>query len=111
MRDIPHVDDAAIARGDRQIVQLGDLDRARVELDEVLERADLLRAGGQNQILRGNGRSYIGGGKTLGAQRLRIEVYLDLAQLSAIRERDRCTGYGGQVGAHDVRAKVEDLRF
>src|SRR5882757_7714998 len=111
MRDVAHVDDATVARGDRQIVQLRDFDRARVELYEVLERTDLLRTGRQNQILRGNGSSHIRSGKPFGVQSLRIEVHLDLPLLAAIRKRDSRTGYGCQAGANDVGAKVEDLRF
>ena len=55
MSNVADVGDAAVARADRQVVQLLDLRRAGIELDEVLERPDLLSAGRQDQILRADG--------------------------------------------------------
>jgi hypothetical protein len=51
--DVTDVDDAAIAGADRQVVELFEPERAGVELDEILEVADLLGACRQGQ---GKGR-------------------------------------------------------
>ena len=111
VRDVAHVDDGAVAGRDRQVVELVDRLGAGVERDEVLAVADLLRAGRQDQVLRADGIGDVVAGQALGAQRVRVEVDLDLALLAAVRVGHGGARHGGEPGAHDVVAEVEDLRL
>ncbi len=56
VRDVAHVDHRAVVRTDRQVVQILDLPRAGVQLDEIFEAADFLGARRQDQILRADRR-------------------------------------------------------
>ena len=60
-----------------------------VELHRILEGADLDVAGGNDLVLVGDGVLHVGGGKAVRLHRLGIEVDLDLAELAAIRRRER----------------------
>ncbi len=84
VRDIAHEDHGAVGARDRQVVHLLDLLGTGIDADVVFEVADLLRAGRQDEILRGDRRDDIRSRQSLGAQRLRIQVDLHLPLLAAV---------------------------
>ena len=85
--------------------------RAGVELDEVFERADFLRAGRQDQILRADGRDHIVARQAVRAQGLRVKIHLHLALLAAVGKGHRGALHRRQLGAQDGIAQVEQMRF
>ena len=71
---------------DRQIAQRIDVGRRIVELDRVLDAADLLRADRIDQVLRGKRVRDVLRREAPRVQRRRIEIDLDLSRLAAIRD-------------------------
>ncbi len=111
VRDVAHVDHAAVAGRDRNVVQIVDLLGARIDFDEVLEVADLLYAGGQDQILRRDRIGNVVAGEAARAQRVGVEVDLNLPLQAAVRPGHRGAGDRGERRANDVVAQVEDFRL
>jgi hypothetical protein len=111
MRHIADIGHGAATGADRHIVQIVDLIRAGVELDEVLERAHFLRARRQDEVLSADGVDHVVRGQAVRAQRLRIEIHLHLALLAAERKGYGRTGDGGQLSAQDSIAEIVDLRL
>ena len=68
VRHVAHIDDAAVAGRDRQVVELGDRLGIGVDGDEVLAVADLLRTGRQDRVLGVEGVGDVVAGQALGAQ-------------------------------------------
>ncbi len=109
VRDVAHIDHAAVAGRDRDVVQIVDLLGTRVEFYEVLEVADLLYAGGQDQILRCDRIGHVVARQSLCAQGVGVEVDLNLPLQAAVRPGHRGPRDRGKRRAEDVVAQVEDL--
>jgi hypothetical protein len=111
VRHVADVDDAAALGADRHVVQIVDVGRVRVQLDVILERADLLRARRQDQVLCADRGDDVVGRQSVRPQRLRVEIHLHLALFAAVGIGHRGAGDRGQRGAHDEVAGVEDQRL
>jgi len=81
VRDIVNVGYGAVASAHRHVVQVLDLRRTRVELDEIFQRPDLFSARRQYQILLADGVDHVVGRQGVCAERLRVEIHLNLALL------------------------------
>ncbi len=111
MGDVAHVDGRAVHRLDRQIVERIDRRRRVVELDIILERADLCEADRVDLVLLGDRVADVLARQALGLERLWIEIELDLALLAAER-----IGNGGARHRHELRPdlvlrEIEQLLF
>ncbi|MGY4486666.1 hypothetical protein ACVWWR_005857 [Bradyrhizobium sp. LM3.2] len=105
-RDVAHIDHRTVDGPDRQIAELVDFQRRVVELDDVLELADLLRSDRRDQVLGCKCVGDVLAGETASLERGRVEVDLDLALLAAERIGDRCAGHCDQRGAELVDADI-----
>jgi hypothetical protein len=109
--DIADVGDRAVLRADRQVVDVSDLERARIEPDRVLGITDLLGARGHDQVLVGDGVLYIGRRETLRAQGIGLEIDLHLAHRSAKGVGNRGAGNRRDLRPDDLVAEIEQLRL
>ena len=109
MGHVADVNHSAVHGLDGQIVQVVDHARRGVCLDGVLEAVDLHRAGGHDQVLRGDSVDHISGRQSLGLERVQVNVHLNLALLSAVGEGRLRSLDGCQLGSNRIRAQVEDL--
>jgi hypothetical protein len=109
--DVPHVDDGAVNGLDRQIVEGGDVGRRCVQIDRVLEGADLLGAHRGNEILDRQGVDDVVRRNPVGVQRLLVEVGLNLANFTTIRQRNRGAGDRGQLRTDEAGRLVEQDRL
>ncbi len=109
MGHVAHVDGGAVDGLDRQVVEFVEGFGAVVELHVVFELADLGGAGGDDQVLVGDGGLDILGRQAFGLQRRGIEVDLDLAHLAAVGRGGGGAGNGGQRRADEVLGRVVDL--
>ena len=107
--DVADVDRAAADGLDRQVVQLRRRLRAAVQVDVVLERADLRGAGRQDQVLRVDRVDHVERRQPFGLQRGRVEVDHDLPLLAAVGKRHRRALHRGELRADEVDAEVEQL--
>ena len=85
--DVAHEDDGAVDHLDRHVVEVDDRLRRIVEVDGEFVGADLLRADRRDLVLPGERIADIVRGKTVGVQRLLIQIDLNLARRAAIGER------------------------
>ena len=85
--------------------------RRAVGLDLVFEVADLGGAGGENDVLRGDGVDDVGRGEAFGLERGQVEIHLHLALLAAIGIGNAGALYRDQLGADEVEAEVVQLLF
>ena len=108
-RHVANVDHAAVDHLDRQIAQRTDVGRRVVELDRVLEAADLLRTDGIDQILSVKGIGNILGGQAAGVQRRCIEIDLDLPRLAAIGIRQSRPRHCDEAGADHIETEVGEV--
>jgi hypothetical protein len=109
MGHVADIDDRPVDRADGQVVQLIDDLRSGVGFDRVLEAVDLHGAGGNDQILRGDGVDHIDRRKPLGLQRVQVQIHLNLARLAAVGEGRLRALDGGQRNADGVRSQVVQL--
>ena len=96
---------------DRQVVQFVQTLRRSVEVDDVFEVADLLRADGRDDVLAADRVDDVLRRKSVGLQFILVDVDLDLKGLASVGRRDRRTGDGGELRPDEVLAVVEDLRL
>jgi len=80
-----------------------------LQIDVILELADLRSAGGKNQILGADGIYDVVRRQTFGLECVGIEIHLHLALFAAVRVGNRGPGNGHQPGSDKVRAVVEEL--
>ncbi len=109
VRDVAHVDRRRAHGLDRQVVQLGDRLRAAVDVDVVLGRPDLLRAGRQNQVLLADGVDDVVRHQVQRLERDGIEVDLHLRLLAAVGIRNLRALNARQLRAEEIDAEVEQL--
>src|SRR5207302_383762 len=81
--DVFDVDRDAVNGANRDVVEGRDQVRTAVELDVVLRGAHLRGAGGDDQVLVGEGRADVVGGQAAGIQGVQVEIDHDLALLAA----------------------------
>ena len=81
---VSHIDDGSSDALYRQIVELGDFLRRDVEIDDIFEVADLLRAGGGDKILLGERGAHVLSREAVAAQPGRVDLHLHLAHFAAI---------------------------
>ena len=96
---------------DRRVVEIADLLRTAVEPHAVFDIADFFGAGGQNQILRANGRHHIAGRQPVRQQCLRVQIHLDLTLLATIRVGRGSAAHRRDKGTHDLVGVIEDGGF
>ncbi len=104
--DVVNIDYRAIHAFDRQIAKFLDCGRRIVELDGVLEFADLLGADWRCQVLGGERVCDILAGKATGLHRPVVEVDLYLTQFAAERQRDRGARDRDQRRAQRVQSNI-----
>jgi hypothetical protein len=108
-RDIADVDHRAVDRLDRKIAEIVDRARRVVELERVLEIANLLGADRRDEVLRGERVRDVLPRKAARRERGGIDVDLHLARFSAEGVRDRRTRHGHEPRAHDVESEVGEV--
>jgi hypothetical protein len=108
-RDVADIDHGAVDGLDRQIAEFFDSERRVVELDIVLELADLLRADRRDQVLRGERVGDVLPRKAARLQCRRVEIDLDLALLATIGIGDRGARHRDQRRAELVDAEVGEI--
>src|SRR6185295_7599288 len=94
--DVAHIDHGAVDGLDRQVAEVFYYERRIVELDDIFEAADLLRADLGDQVLRGQRIGDVLPGQAARLQGGGIEIDLHLTLLAAERIRDRGTRHGDQ---------------
>ncbi len=109
LRHVANVDRRAVDHLDRQVVQLVQHARAAVELDLVIDVADLGVAGGQNQVLVGQRVGDVDRREPLGEELVGIQIHHHLPEFAAVRQRHGRALNGGQLGANEVLAQVEEF--
>ena len=107
MGDVAHIDDRSIDLLDGQSFSWSMIFGAGIERHIVFELADLLGAGRQHQVLRGDGVDDVSGGKPVGLQCALVEVNLHLPHLAAVRRGNGRAGDGRQLRADEILPKVE----
>ena len=107
--DVAHIDHGAIDDLDRQIAEFLDLQWRIVELDDVLEAADLRGARRLDQVLRRERIGDVLAGQAERLQRRGVDVDLDLPLLAAIRIRNRGAGDGDQRRAQLIDGDVGEV--
>ncbi len=111
MGHLANGDGGAMHRLHRQLVEFGNGFGAVVELHVVLVCADLGRTDRDDLVLRRQCIAHVLRGQPLGGKRLRIQVQRYLPLRAAIRRGHRHARHRGQRRAHQVQAKVENLRL
>ncbi len=106
MCNVANKDGSAVDHLDWRVIQFVNFVRAAVDLDVVLELPHLGRARWQDQVLIADGVSYVRRRQSFRLQSLGIQVYLDLALLTAIRVGNRRAFYGDQLWAKEVLSEV-----
>ncbi len=107
--DVAQVDHRAVDRLDRQVAEIFEPAGRVIELDRILEAADLLGPHRGDQVL---GRQRVGDilpRQSAGLHGGGIQIYLDLALLAPERVRNRGTGDRHQRGADHVDGKVAEV--
>ena len=107
--NVAHEDDGAVDHLDRHVVEVGDRLGRIVEVEGEFVGADLLRPDRRDLVLPGERIADIIRGKTVGVQRLLIQIDLNLARRAAIGERKLRPRDGGELGADEVLGEVEQL--
>jgi hypothetical protein len=80
--------------------------RLAVQAHVVFLRADLDRAGGQNQALIVDGVRDVAGGQALRIEGARVEIDRNLPRAAAVRQRKAGAFHVGELGADEVIAEV-----
>ena len=111
LRHVANINCRAVDDLDRQAAEFLDLQWRVVELDVVLEIADLLGADRGNQVLRGERVGDILPREAERLHRRGIDIDLDLALLAAERPRDRRPRHGDQRRPQLVCRDVEHVLF
>ena len=111
LRHVPQVHGGAVHHLDRQVVHLVQDAGAAVELDLVVLIADLGVARRQDEVLIAQGVGDIGRRKLLGVHRFGVEIHHHLAELAAVGQGHGGALNGGQRGADEVLAQVEQFLF
>jgi hypothetical protein len=111
VRDVTDVDHPAVAGADGDVVERGNGLRAAVQADAVLAIADLRGAGGEREVLRGDGEVHVRGRDAVRTERAEIEIDGDLPLLSAGGERKARALDDAEHRAHALVHVVVDLRF
>jgi hypothetical protein len=93
----------------RQVVQRRRCRGAAVQPHVVLERADLLRAARQHQVLCADRIRHVAAGDPACGHRGRVEVDQDLPLLAAVGGRHRCPLDGREPHAQEVVRDVVEL--
>ncbi len=88
MRHIAHVQRRPIRRLDREIVQLRNRLRSSIHLNVIFERPHLHRSRRQNNVLRVDRVHDVGRREAVRLQLRQVEINLDLAQLSSVRDTE-----------------------
>ena len=109
MSDIAQVDGCAADLTDRDVVERFDRLRHGVDADDELRIADLGVAGWQCQALGIDRVDDVVRGKTVGTQRIRVEIDHDLPILAAVRGRQGDAIYRRQRLAQAIDAIVVKL--
>jgi hypothetical protein len=107
--NVAREDDGAVDHLDRHVVEVGDRLGRIVEVEGEFVGADLLRPDRRDLVLPGECIADIIRGKTIGVQRLLIQIDLNLARRAAIGERNLRPRDGGEPGADEVLGEVEQL--
>ncbi len=109
--DVLHINRGAVDGLHRQIVEFLNGLRAAIHFDHVLKRAQFRRSRGQDQVLGIHGADNVNRGKSLGLERLGIDVDADDALLAAVGKR-RCSAWNrGELGADEIIAIIKELLF
>ena len=105
--DVPHIDDGAVDGLYRQIVEGGDVGGRCVQIDRVLESADLLGAHRGDEVLDRQRVDDVVRRNPVSVERLLIEVGLNLADFATVRKRNRGAGDRGQLRTDEAARLVE----
>ena len=106
-----HEDGCAVNGLDGDVVQLLHGAGRSVQANVVLGRADLGRAGRNDDVLRIDGVDHIGCGKTMAIKLLGVDIDHDLPHLAAERDRHRGAGHRGQLRSDKIDAEIVQLLF
>ena len=106
VRDIVQIDRRAVDDLDRKVGEPVDLGGGAVELHRVFEFADLLRTGGQDEILGRERERDVLSGQTPRLQRGRVQIDLHFARLAAVGPRHRSARHRDELSADEVHAEV-----
>ena len=109
--DFAHVRCGAVHGFYRQIVQFVHALRTTVHFDGVFERTHFGRAGGQDQVLRGDRIDNVHGGKAVRLKGGGIRIHRDEALFSAVRKGSGGALNRGELCADEVVAEVKELLF
>ena len=109
MGDIADEDGSAVDYLDWGVIQFVDFVRAAVDLDVVLKLPHLGSARWQNQVLIADCVGHVGRRQSLRLQRLRIQVYLDLALLTPVGVRN-CRAFDrNQLRTKKILSQIIEL--
>src|SRR5258708_3473475 len=108
---VTHIDDGAVDRLDREVVEGCDRFRRVIQVDGIFVTADFLRSHRCDQVLQRQRVDDIVGGNAVLMQRLLIEIGLDLAHLAAEGKRQGGAWNRSQRRADEVQCRVENLGF
>ena len=103
------VDDGAVDALDRQLVELLDLGRRVVQIDDIFEAADLLGPDRRDLVLAGERGDHVGCRDVIGLQLGRVQVDVDLQNLAAVGRRHRRAGDRRQLRPDEVLPVVGEL--
>jgi hypothetical protein len=109
--DIANVNRRSVHHLDGKIVERIHRGWAGIEIHAVFELADLRRAGGDDEILLGDGRRDIRRREPLGLHGRGVDIDHDLALFAAVRIRDGATVDGHQARAYEIDAVIEERLF
>ncbi len=107
--DVADVNRRAVDLLDREVVQSVEDVGAAVQPDVVFAVADLLRAGGEDDVLRVERVRSRPPGEAFAEEFLRIDIDHDLARLSAVGQGNLRALHGGELGADEVEAEIVKL--
>src|SRR5580704_1169716 len=106
---IADVNSCAAHRLNRQLIQFRHGCGTAVGIDGILKRSDFGGPRRKNQVLRANRVHHVQRRQTLGLQRVRIQVDLNLPLLSTIRIRNGASRDRDQAGSNEIYAEVKQL--
>ncbi len=109
--NVMHVDDEVLDFLHRQLVDLVEHGGTGVEGHVPVEFADLLVAGRQNEVLRGDGVDDVLGRDAVRLHRLLIEIDLHLQDLATIGRGHRRSLDGGKLRPDEVLSEIEQLHL